>query len=128
MPGVKRYDCTKVLDYYHEFNRMCHSSTCVECGIGDEKRCGDVTNETIAAVQKWSDEHPVLPKITREEQLFLEAFKVDSDKSIERRGDHLWLRNGYFRMELWATMFPFIEDDEAWSVEVLLRLEVEEDD
>lgn len=123
-----KYDCTKTLDFSHEYDRLCHSFDCDECPM--HTRCADaseITEEHIAIVQKWSDEHPETLKITREEYAFLQAFKVTADKHIERRHGHLFLVMGYSSMELWPSMFPFIKEGETWFLGDLLKLEVRDD-
>lgn len=123
-----KYDCNKTLDFSHEYGRMCHCfPDCKECPL--HTRCpetSDITAEHIAIVQKWSDEHPEKPKLTREEYAFLQAFKVTADKHIERKIKHLFLVMGYTTMELWPELFPFIKEGETWFLGDLLKLEVEE--
>lgn len=64
-------DCSKTLDFLREHNRMCDGFVCKDCPMGRENRpqtseeyCGDFVNnhteDAIAIVQKWSDEHPVM--------------------------------------------------------------------
>lgn len=124
-----KYDCNKILDFVHEYGRMCESiSDCKECPLNtlscDE--LSSITAEHVAIVQKWSDEHPEIPKLTLEEYDFLQAFRVTADKHIERKIGHLFLVIGYTSMELWASMFPFIKEGETWFLGDLLKLEVKE--
>lgn len=52
-----KYDCSKTLDYAHEFKRFCDGKTdCKSCEIGCE--AGDTLQEHIDRLQKWSDAHP----------------------------------------------------------------------
>lgn len=74
---MKKYDCSKILDYTHEVQRFCkaHSKRivyrnsepqiqgCDNCPlIKDAGYCSasifNITQERINFVQKWSDEHP----------------------------------------------------------------------
>lgn len=64
---VKKYDCTKTLDYVHEFHRMCNTvnpsgdlSKCDNCSL-DSETCyvvEDISEERVMLIQDWSDEHP----------------------------------------------------------------------
>lgn len=67
-----KYDCSKTLNYSREKNRMCKTYHC--CNDGCPLRglyCqGDITQEKIDIVQKWSNEHP---EKTRKEA-YLEIF------------------------------------------------------
>lgn len=127
-----KYDCYKTLDYWHEYKRICHvymnTTDAYECNDNcplRHKGCEEPTAEIIAIVQKWSDEHPEIPKLTREEYDFLQVFRVTADKHIERKIGHLFLVMGYTTMELWPTMFSFIKEGETWFLGDLLKLEVE---
>lgn len=72
-----KYDCSKILDYRHEWNRMCDAifnEGCDNCPI---KEAGEscyhihfITQKHIEIIQKWSNEHP---EKTRK-QAFLEIF------------------------------------------------------
>lgn len=91
-----KYDCSKILDYLHERDRMCKSISwtkeyghdCKKCPLypklvsEDKSRaCNyleDIIPEFIEIVQKWSDEHT--------EETILDEFKkkypnapIDSD-------------------------------------------------
>ena len=66
---MKKYDCSKVLDFKHEKDRMCKIiDDCDNCCFGHlirpkdgELLCdcfSDITENEISALQKWSDEHP----------------------------------------------------------------------
>lgn len=57
-----KYDCSKTLDFFHEFNRMrgeCQKT----CEMSDCKvqrpslMITNITQTDIEVVQKWSDEH-----------------------------------------------------------------------
>lgn len=55
-------DCSNILVYKEEMNRMCqYLDSCRDCGLDDDT-CNDIDElspEHIEIVQKWSDEHPV---------------------------------------------------------------------
>lgn len=129
---MKKYDCSKVLDYLHEIARICTVYTkCEGCPLKNIN-CSfvhDITQEHVNIVQKWSDEHPEPPKLTKEERVFLESFKITNGKYIYRDGNgRLWLTKDYEEIaELWGTMFPFITHDVEnwWSVNELLSLKTE---
>lgn len=58
---MKKYNCNNTLEYVHERSRMCDSHThCIDCPICTNCRgkIRGVNADEIAAVQKWSDEHP----------------------------------------------------------------------
>lgn len=81
--------------------------------------------DKIALLQKWSDEHPEKPKITKAERNFLEAFK-NEDLIIVRYGSGLRLTYGGLWIDLRDTMFSFIHINQPWTIGELLMLEVEE--
>lgn len=61
-------DCTKTVDFIRELVRMCDSNdACSSCHLHDAKHgtcrrtpAESLSEDTIAIVQKWSDEHPVM--------------------------------------------------------------------
>lgn len=122
---MKKYDCTRTLDFGHERNRLCKSYEECEGCLLSGGHCVDFifTEEQIRNLQKWSDEHPEKPTITKDEQLFLECFRITEGKRIEKVNGHVVLFGGV-SSELWPTMFPFIENGESWTIEELLKLEV----
>lgn len=72
---MKKYDCSKTLDYFHERERLCKTKlNCCICELGEEGgSCHVITGfsqKDIDNLQKWSDEHP---EKTRAEA-FLEMF------------------------------------------------------
>jgi hypothetical protein len=128
-----KYDCSKTLDYLKERKRMCDMyDFCQGCPYGTlGAGCApfrDTSQEYIDILQKWSDEHPEIPKLARGEYAFLQAFKVTADKHIERKIGHLWFVMGYTNMELWSSLFPFIKEGETWFLGDLLKLEVDVSD
>ena len=126
-----KYDCNKTLDFSHEYNRLCHSFDCEECPM--HTRCADVsdiTEEHIAIVQKWSDEHPESPKLTKAEHDFLASFMFPDELAIRKGGVTMQLDTHYegysnATIPLKKNMFQFIDEDKEWTVEELLKLEVE---
>ena len=65
---MSEIDCGITENFLKELSRMCDSCMCSECPIGqlDDELIGVCRHmmfehpaETIAIVQKWSDEHPV---------------------------------------------------------------------
>lgn len=130
-----KYDCNKTLDFSHEYNRLCHCYSCCskECPLCT--RCpdmGDITAEHIAIVQKWSDEHPEAPKLTKAEHDFLASFMFPVELAIRKGGVTMQLDTHYSEgysnatIPLKRNMFRFIDEDKDWTVEELLKLEVEE--
>ena len=85
-------DCSKTINFLHEFKRLCDSrDECVAnvadeencpmfgvCSITHSKLCAETIKKAIETVQKWSDEHPVKTYM----QDFFEKFpkaQLDSD-------------------------------------------------
>lgn len=131
---MKKYDCTKTLDYSHETNRMCATyANCKECvfkGIG----CipSSITQESIDIIQRWSDEHPEAPKLTKREHDFLDCFNP-MNKYIKRQYGVLsviWndptITMNPMEIPIDVTMFKFVEKGQKWSFDNLRKLEVEE--
>lgn len=134
---MKKYDCSKTIDFSHETARMCHGFKYCEDGCplrSLDHPCGlaYTTQETIDVVQRWSDDHPEPPKLTREEHDFLASFMYPEELSIRKGGFTMQLDTHYKKgyqdatIPLRKDMFHFIEDDKVWTVEELLKLEVEE--
>lgn len=78
--SMRKYDCSRTLDYSHEFDRMCqmyHLFTGPECdGCPHRKICSgpdDITQKHIDLLQKWSDEHPEITRKEKFEQIMKEA-------------------------------------------------------
>ena len=64
---MKKYDCSKVLDYLHELKRLFDYNSshgdplsCNECPFDylEECRTMAINQSMIDILQKWSDEHP----------------------------------------------------------------------
>ena len=135
---VKHYDCTKTRDCIHEYHRLCTSypagceSSCPLIGV--EICSFDIfeNEDAIASLQKWSDEHPEAPKLTKKDYSFLNCFGT-VNKYIKRQyGVLSVLWNGPtitinpMEIPIDATMFKCVEKGQKWSFEDLLKLEVEE--
>lgn len=131
---MSKYDCSKALDYAHEFRRMCDSyGFCSEgCPMNDECECGDanaITSAKIDKLQKWSDEHPEPSKIKKRELDFMAMFETVGNKRILRDV----YGNLYFEVfdefiKLQDAWFDCIGLGESMTFEELLKLEVEEDE
>ena len=59
-----KYDCSKTLDFIHEFNRMCskeHDCDCCQfqnvCDCTGLIKIVDITTDDIVKLQEWSDKH-----------------------------------------------------------------------
>ena len=129
---MKKYDCNKTLDYSHELSRMCSSIRCVECPIANKHSCSadHITQEHIDIVQKWSDEHPEAPKLTKRERAFLECLSSDNKVIYRINSDEVYVGSPYTneRFFINSTTFKFIDKDDGMSVIELLELEVEDED
>ena len=124
---MSKYDCSKTLDFVHEFTRMCDGG-CRACPLLYRKECTlrKVTEKTIAIVQKWSDEHPEVPKLTKKERAFIE--RLDERTSIcGMQEGGLWLQLYLRRIPIKDDWFAFIDPGDEWKVSDLLKLEVEDE-
>ena len=128
-----KYDCNKTTDYLHEVRRMCKAHpSCGACPISlTNLRCGTVPTlcdvSLVDIVQKWSDEHPEQPKLTKREREFLECFKHVDDKRVRKlNGCAYFGRHFGNDMALANGMFDFVENGTIMTGEELLKLEVEE--
>lgn len=132
-----KYNCNKTLDYDHEVNRMCKTiptspiGKCPNCPLANIGGCtpgNGLTQKTIDIVQKWSDEHPEQPKLTRKERDFLDCFYNNLGMAICKTEDNRLLvaLSDMWGIRLDNTMFPFIEKGDKWYFDKLLGLEVEE--
>ena len=96
---LKKYDCTKTLDYAHERNRMCNFCylSCENCPMYKFDNYGckcntirDITADRIAIVQKWSNEHPERPdrlELNVKQKEILQALKTLGYKYIAKDSD-----------------------------------------
>ena len=135
-----KYNCNITKDYIHELRRMCASMpNCEICVLyawtwASEDACSiaGMNDELIERIQKWSDEHPEKPKLTREEHDFLASFMFPDELAIRKGGVTMQLDTKYgsgysnATIPLNKNMFHFIDEDKDWTVEELLKLEVEE--
>lgn len=133
---MKKYDCSKTLDYSHEMKRMCNNFLRCEYGCPLEMLnvCdnANITQEHIDIVQKWSDEHAEQPKLTKREYEFLSVFAPRIEgRAIERTAKGLYIvfhhasndeADGYC---INPNLFPFISEGKEWYFDKLLGLEVE---
>ena len=130
-----KYDCSKTLDYIHEWNRMCShylkgpDKTCKNCPLDMyDYICNETSPQHLQIVQAWSDSHPEIFYITSAEKIFLESLvKIEDLYATRISVDELVLTYYCNSIEICNTMFPFIEIDEPWSVKELLALEVKDE-
>lgn len=104
---MKRYDCSKVLDYIHELRRLCDHESCRDCPFDYMEDCNnmDIDQSMIDTLQKWSDEHPektraeafleMFPKLKKDDaaMLRLPCFKIlsgDNPCCARMKGDKCW--------------------------------------
>ena len=134
---MKKYDCTKALDLIHEYRRLCDShpagcdNDCPLCGM-DYCNLYSFDEDKIALLQKWSDEHPEAPKLTKKEREFIEGFRDNSRMTIKRISQNslgVCQYTPYDRdiIMLDPSMFSFIPISEEWDFQKLLGLEVSDD-
>ena len=128
---MKKYDCSKTLDYAHEFKRMCVGRSC----RGDHcpflgKSCSpdSITDEHIQILQKWSDEHPEPLKLTKKDRTFLESFRGAVDRKIRKDPNGY----AYYYFEgvssgLSGDMFKALEPKTTMTFAELMELEVEDE-
>lgn len=127
-----KYDCSKTIDCIHEFRRRCDSIGCnYACPFWGTDNCNleSFDEDEIALLQKWSDEHPEIPKLSRKERDFLDYFCGNQSMAIERvLKDRLYVRQ-YSpvypdSIMIDPNLFPFIEEGKEWYFDELLKLEV----
>lgn len=126
---MKKYDCNKTLDYTHEFKRMCTGKRCQRDNcpfLGMYCSSDSITDEHIQILQKWSDEHPEAPKLTKKDRMFLECFRGTADREIDTDS----CGGAYYYYEgvssaLSDDMFKALEPNTRMTFEELLKLEVE---
>lgn len=135
---MTKYDCSRTLDYVHEATRLCTvytKSKCEGCPLGDTVDCafvGDITPEHIDILQRWSDEHPEKPKLTKKEHNFLSTFPYVKGMSVNRTEKglyfviHRFIDDEPYTLHIDDNMFPFVGEGEEWDFDKLLSLEVEE--
>lgn len=88
---MKKYDCNNMLEYAHEFRRMCKTfrssrgqKICKGCPLTDLP-CDilSITSEHIKRVQEWSDTHPEI-RLTAEQREVLKAMLLLGFKYIAK--------------------------------------------
>ena len=132
---MRKYDCTRTLNYVHELNRMCDvMNSCEDCPMSAVDiscdRIAEITEDSIRILQKWSNEHPEMPKLTRKEHDFLKCLHGGSFLFIRRWGNTLYAEYAVpgmgdpQRIPIDPEMFPCVEDGKAWRVDNLIELEV----
>ena len=115
----------------HELNRVCDRySSCSEgCPLlGRNCIAKTMTQTEIDLLQKWSDEHPEVPKLTKKDRMFLECFEAGvKDRKITKdyKGDVFYYYESTSSM-LSPDMFKNLEPSTITTFEELLELEVEE--
>ena len=90
-----KVDCSSVLNYAQEFNRMCKSVGC-KCNncpmyaiVGRCDTVGGITQTHIDIVQKWSDEHPQETMLEHFLKLFPNAPQDDDETPMHTCPYHL---------------------------------------
>ena len=117
--------------------QACYQTNCSECLFKD----GD-TGYCQKKLYNWLyEEHKEQPKLTKKERQFCELLETgwitrDKDgelhhhKHFPHKSQNLWCNKNYPRyyMNYYFLKFSFItwDDSEPWSIEDLLKLEVEE--
>lgn len=131
---MKKYDCNKTIDFIHELNRACKMYK--RCDLGcplKEHSCttmGGITQESIDALQKWSDENPEAPKLSKRDRAFLEAFDMRGvDRTIRKDclGNVYYVYGG-IGSRLASGMFESLEADTTMTFEELLNMDTEEEE
>ena len=125
-----KYNCNEVLDYSHEYMRMCKTyERCEGCPL-EEYECDSIhvmTQQMVKILQEWSDSHPESQKITSAELEFLKAF-TNKRLTIVRYDDRrLRICSGNTYINICSTMFNFIDEGQPWTIEALLQLEVQDE-
>lgn len=126
---MSKYDCEKTRDFIHEWKRYSLSRD----GRKDVQENTPVNtwdDNAIERIQKWSDEHPEAPKLTKREHEFLATFLISIDKAVVRGKlmQDLYIHDTRYdaHYAIDPTMFSFIQEEERMTFDELLQLEVEE--
>lgn len=124
-----KYDCSKTIDFFHEMERMCNSyPICGGCPlIGTNCGGKNVTKEQISAVQKWSDEHPEKPKLTKKDRAFIDAFVPVDSREIKKDGEYAYYIYDQSYSMLVKGMFENLAPGTKMNFEELMKLEVEDE-
>ena len=127
---MSKYDCNKTLDCMHELKRVCDRyKMCGEgCPLyGQNCVAQTMTQTEIDILQKWSDENPEAPKLTKKDRMFLECFEGVGNRVISKdnRGNVFYCYEGV-SSKLDPDMFKALEPKPRMTFEELLELKVEE--
>lgn len=127
---TRKYDCEKTRDFIHEWAR--YTTACAQ--YTNLEPIEPWEKDAIERIQKWSDEHPEPPKLTKRDYSFLNCFSP-VDKYIRRQYGVLsiiWydpmITIGAMEIPIDVTMFKCVEKGQKWSFEDLLKLEVDVSD
>ena len=124
--NMSKYNCEKTRDFMHEWIRY-HKAP------GNDKFPIITSWEpaSIEALQKWSDEHPEAPKLTRKEHDFLTSFDGHALNIERRSSDRLYVVQhspvDVNTILIDPNSFPFINVGEIWYFTKLLNLDVEDE-
>lgn len=125
-----KYDCSKTHDYVHEFKRMCAEMNCIgdDCPLASKGcRLERITDEHIQIVQKWSDEHPEKPKLTKKDRAFIDAFVPVDSREIKKDGEYAYYIYEQAYSMLAKGMFKNLAPGTKMNFEELKKLEVEDE-
>ena len=102
---------------------ICQTIDCKSCDFKGNVNC-------YYELLKWaaSEYEELAPKLTKREREFLECFTYPVRKEIYRKDYGLFIATGNLEngFAISGDMFPFINSGEVWTLEDLLKLEVEE--
>lgn len=108
----------------------CHDIECEDCDFRPDEKY----DSCIEKMRAWfNTEYVERPKLTKAERAFVES--LHSDVCISRHPNmeciRLWRGSAqlYVRLvvDFYNINFPFIDSETKWSVEDLLKLEVQDD-
>lgn len=129
---MKKYNCNDIMDYGHEFRRLCDLyPSCSDNGGCPLKgrycnTLGHITQEEIDILQKWSDEHPEAPILTKTDRAFLECFMGTANRKISRDSCYAFYEHNGASSMLSRDMFKALEPNTTMTFDELLKLEVED--
>ena len=127
---MSKYDCNKTLNCMHELDRVCSRyESCDEGCPLFGRNCSPkaMTQTEIDILQRWSDENPEAPKLTKKDRMFLESFAIGINRRILKDVDN----NVFYHFDgtyskLSDDMFKALEPNTRMTFDELLNLEVEE--
>lgn len=105
--------------------KNCHETECHKCDLYKSGNC-----QTSLIEWLYKEYTELKPTLTRTERNFIESFRHPENKVLIRDNSGLYINYDnkpeirYFSLK--KDMFKFIKINETWSVEDLLKLEVEE--